>query len=87
MRSTTRKKRLVSAIRNAVKKSALAGPHGETYGEFLRSLPVAPNHETKKQALIKELRDVEKQHHALLRRVRKAVDRLDRLPVVRMLIR
>ena len=79
MRSTTRKRRLVGLLR--------AGRIYDGIDTMLATLPVSASEETKKKALVKELKDIATQEETLYRRMRTLADELDRLPVEKKLLK
>jgi len=80
MQSVPLHKRLVRSLQ--------AGEAGfvENVIPVLARLPVAEQDEAEKKALLRELRGIDRQHHALVRRVRAAAGKLERLPVVNALV-
>jgi hypothetical protein len=79
MRSTTREKRMVNALANTVTRLESAGPFADNYP--INKLPVSTQDESRRRALVKELRAAEKQSTALVRRVEKIVASLKELPL------
>lgn len=79
-RSKTLQKKLVKGMRYGDPQAA--GIQADLIGK----MPVSARDKAKKMALIRELKDIEKQHSALARRMRTAADRLERLSVEPALI-
>jgi hypothetical protein len=79
MRSTTRKKRMVDALAKTVTRLAMAGPFADNYA--INKLPVSTQDESRRRALVKELRAAEKQSLALVQRVEKIAASLKELPL------
>ena len=79
MRSATRKRALISVLRN--------GGHCDGLETPLATLPVAASDEAKKRALVRELKDIARLEERLYRRKRTLADKLDQLPVEKKLLK